>query len=85
MTGFGKSETQSSLGRFAIEIQSLNRKYLESSVFLPKDFLFLEIEVKKWVAKFITRGSVSIRIHFFPSDCTADLLPDRSRCLQENA
>lgn len=82
MTGFGKSEVSTTFGRFSVEIQSLNRKYLESSVYLPKEFSQLEMEVKKWVSEKIARGSISVRVNFSPKDVLQEAIPDLELCRQ---
>lgn len=77
MTGYGRVSFPSSLGRFVIEIQSLNRKFLESFISLPKQFMRFEVEIKKWVAKEITRGQISVRISFTQeAKQVKELLPD---------
>lgn len=62
MTAYGRSSLLSSLGRFVAEIHSVNRKMLDLSVFLPRDFLRFDIDVRKWVGKVLERGQVNIRI-----------------------
>lgn len=78
MTGFGKAEKETSIGRLSVEIQSLNRKFLESSIYLPKEFAQLETEVKKQVASRISRGSVSVRVNIQTEEAVEHLLPDLS-------
>lgn len=62
MTGFGRSESDSSLGKWVVEIQSINRKYLEVFVSLPKEMAYFETDVRKIVGKFLSRGQVVVRI-----------------------
>lgn len=75
MTGFGRSLLDTSFGKLTVEIQSINRKYLEVFVSLPKEFSRFEHEVRKWVADAVSRGSVSVRIAFLPNSLE-NLLPD---------
>ncbi len=62
MTAFGRANFHSDVGDFVIELQSVNRKYLEVSVSIPKELSSFEISLKKWISPFITRGQVSLRV-----------------------
>lgn len=77
MTGFGRAILDSDFGRIIVEIQSVNRKYLEMNVLLPKDVSRYEMEIRKWVNLVISRGQLTIRVFFIPSDeSLSELLPD---------
>ena len=77
MTGFGRSEQETSLGKIVIEIQSINRKYFELNVSLPKELSRFEIEIRKKVSEFVQRGLVWLRIHIFPNTASLEqTLPD---------
>ena len=79
MTGFGRSESDALFGKVIVEIQSVNRKYLEIYVSLPKEFARFENEIRKVAAEKVQRGLVSIRVHVFQNaSAMADLLPDFS-------
>jgi uncharacterized protein (TIGR00255 family) len=67
MTGFGRAISESKIGKLTAEIQSVNRKYLEVFVSLPKEFSRFEPEIRKWVGEFISRGQVSVRIFLNPN------------------
>lgn len=75
MTGFGRAIVDSSLGRVIAEIQSVNRKYLDISVSLPKEFSRFEQDVRTWVSEKVARGQVSIRIYLIPK-ASFNFLPD---------
>jgi uncharacterized protein (TIGR00255 family) len=77
MTGFGRAVTDTSLGKLVAEIQSVNRKYLEIFVSLPKEFTRFEPEVRSWISERVARGQVSVRLSVISSsDATVALLPD---------
>lgn len=63
MTAYGRSCVVSPLGRFSVEIQSVNRKHLEVNTVLPSEFLRFDAEIKKWVSNVVGRGQVNIKIH----------------------
>lgn len=62
MTAYGRATLISGKGRFVAEIQSLNRKFQEISVMLPRELSSLETEIRKWVAARVLRGKITLRI-----------------------
>ena len=77
MTGFGRSHVIAPFGQFIVEIQSVNRKYLEIFVSMPKEWTRFENDVRKWIGMAISRGQINVRIYFMPgSEAIGDLLPD---------
>ena len=62
MTGYGKETFIEDGVSYFLEIYSVNRKMLDISVFLPKELLSLEIDIRKWVGQFITRGQVTVKL-----------------------
>ena len=77
MTGFGRSVCEAPFGRLVAEIQSVNRKYLEIFISLPKEFNRFDPEIRKWVSESISRGQVSVRLFLTPSEEVLNqLMPD---------
>lgn len=77
MTGFGRALFDAPFGRLIVEIQSVNRKYLEIFVSLPKEFGRFEQDVRKWIQEAVHRGQVTVRIHFVPkAGRVEEALPD---------
>lgn len=62
MTAYGWAEKRSSIGSITVEIQSLNRKFLDVSVSIPKELSMFETGVRQLVASVLQRGRVSIKI-----------------------
>lgn len=62
MTGFGRAEREAPFGKILVEVQSVNRKFLEISFSLPKEWLRFEPELRKRVGEWVLRGSVSVRV-----------------------
>ncbi len=60
MTGYGKGEATYNNGRIIIEIRSVNHRYGEISVKLPRVFLQYENEVKRMVASVLKRGKIDV-------------------------
>ena len=64
MTGYGKSESLTESGKILVEIRSVNHRYGEISVKLPRQFMPLEGEIKKRVTDRFKRGKIDIFINF---------------------
>lgn len=64
MTGYGKSESVTDCGKLSVEIRSVNHRYGEISVKLPRQFMALEGEIKKRVADRFKRGKIDLFINF---------------------
>lgn len=62
MTAFGKATIAVPLGRFVVEIQSVNRKFLEINLFLPRELNRFDPEIKRWIGAAVDRGQVTVRI-----------------------
>ncbi len=62
MTGFGRALREFSLGRLVVEIQSVNRKYLEINCSFPKELQRRELEIRKRISESISRGQINLRV-----------------------
>ncbi len=64
MTGFGRSNLQENLREYQIEIKSVNHKYIDINVRMPRNISFLEDEVRKLISSRIKRGKIDVFITF---------------------
>ncbi|MBW4057019.1 MAG: YicC family protein [Proteobacteria bacterium] len=64
MTGYGKGEASTPAGNFLIEIRSVNHRYGEISVRLPRTFYVFENEVKRLAASILKRGKIDISVQW---------------------
>ncbi|HHT93668.1 MAG TPA: YicC family protein [Clostridiaceae bacterium] len=62
MTGFGRGEYSDGERRFIVEIKTVNHRYIDINVRMPRDLISLEEKIHKLVKKHITRGKVDIFI-----------------------
>mgnify|MGYP002620907017 CR=1 FL=1 len=62
MTGFGKSKLEINGRSYSVEIKSVNHRYCDINVKLPRSISFYENEIKKIVAQKISRGKIDIFI-----------------------
>lgn len=62
MTGFGAAEATTGLSRYAVEIRSVNHRFCEIVVRLPREFAPLEDQVRAIVQGRVLRGRVDVAI-----------------------
>ena len=62
MTGFGKSESTLNGVSCVIEVRSVNSRFLEISSKIPKNFAYLENDLKAQIKEKLARGSVNMSI-----------------------
>jgi len=68
MTGYGKAEADSSAGRITVEIKSVNHRYCEMFVKLPRVLSLMESDVKKKVVERLKRGKIEVYIQLEPGE-----------------
>jgi uncharacterized protein (TIGR00255 family) len=71
MTGFGRATVSLSIGQVTIEIQSINRRFLEITLNLPAQFYELEQQVRQWIKDAISRGYVSVNVSLIPNEISS--------------
>ena len=64
MTGFGRGKYENEGRNYTVEIKSVNHKYSDINVRLPKFFNSIEDIIRKTVANSISRGKVDVFITF---------------------
>lgn len=64
MTGFGQESLDAGLFQFNIEVRSLNSKFLDLNLRLPKLFSDKELEVRNLISEKLERGKVSVSIEY---------------------
>ncbi|NLW65782.1 MAG: YicC family protein [Clostridiales bacterium] len=62
MTGYGGVKLTAAEIEFSVELKSVNNRYLDTSVRMPRGYLFCEDTVKSAVSGHITRGKVDVFI-----------------------
>ncbi|MBQ3210431.1 MAG: YicC family protein [Oscillospiraceae bacterium] len=60
MTGYGSAKGTAEGLEISVELKSVNNRYLDTSVRLPRSFLFAEDAVKSSVQSHISRGKVDV-------------------------
>ncbi|MCA1059224.1 YicC family protein [Rossellomorea aquimaris] len=62
MTGFGRSKVESEQHSVTVEMKSVNHRFSECYIRMPRQLLKLEEKIKKQVSHFVKRGKVDIFI-----------------------
>ena len=78
MTAVGRSSRSFENGRIEIEIQSVNKRFLDIQVTAPKDFFGLELLIKKWISKEVSRGQIQINLNLFLETAPYELVPNKA-------
>ena len=63
MTGFGRAKFECEGREYSIEIKSVNHKYSDISIRLPKQISYLEENIRKQIASKIFRGKIDVFIN----------------------
>ena len=64
MTGFGKSTLSKEKRESQMEIKSVNHRYLDINIKMPKTLSYLEDTIKKEISEKIKRGKIDVFITF---------------------
>lgn len=68
MTGFGRCELADEARRITVEIKSVNHRYLDLAVKMPRKMNFFENNIRNLLKNYIQRGKVDVYITY--EDCT---------------
>ncbi|MCF6188304.1 MAG: YicC family protein [Desulfobulbaceae bacterium] len=90
MTGFGRGEAQAEGRTWTVEIKTVNHRFLDQRIVLPRSFSGLEERVKKLIAGRLDRGRVEVNVGL-QGDTSAgvslqvnmNLAEQYHRCLQQ--
>ncbi len=64
MTGFGRGEFTENDRKMIVEMKSVNHRYCDVNVRLPRKLNFLENDIKAFVKKKLSRGKVDLFINY---------------------
>ena len=64
MTSFGRSNSEEGKKRvFTVEMKSVNSRYLDVNIRMPKSIIYLEEEIRKMISNSLNRGKVDVFIN----------------------
>ena len=64
MTGFGRCEIQKGSRKFTVELKSVNHRYLDVNIRMPKKLNFFETAIRTLLKSYVNRGKVDIFITY---------------------
>ncbi len=64
MTGYGRCEVADEKHKFTVEMKSVNNRYLDINIKMPKKFNALESKIRNELKRFIKRGKVDVFITY---------------------
>lgn len=64
MTGFGRGESQGEGKEFLVEIKTVNHRYSDIFVKMPRSMSFLEDKIRDKVSKSVSRGKIDVYVSY---------------------
>ena len=64
MTGYGRAKLQKESREYILEIKSVNHKYLDMNIKLPRNLFCMEDRVRKSISNKISRGKIDVFITY---------------------
>ena len=64
MTGFGRCEIMENDRKFTVELKSVNHRYLDVNIKMPKKFGFFESSIRTLLKEYIQRGKVDVFVSY---------------------
>ncbi len=64
MTGYGRFETVDAQKKIVIDLRSVNHRYCDINVKVPRMYLYLEDKIKDYIGKRVRRGKIDVSFYF---------------------
>ena len=64
MTGFGRAEEITDNYKLSVEIKSVNHRYLDLNIKMPRRFFRFEADIRNIVKEYVSRGKVDLFINY---------------------
>lgn len=64
MTGFGRCEIMENNRKFTVELKSVNHRYLDVNIKIPKKFGFFESNIRTLLKEYMQRGKVDVFVSY---------------------
>ena len=64
MTGFGRAELSESEKKFTVEIKSVNHKYFDLNIRMPRKFNLFESNIRNLLKEYASRGKIDLYISY---------------------
>ena len=63
MTGYGRSLKENNNYQVTVEMKAVNHRFCEINIRMPRQFFFIEDQLKKVIGRYISRGKVDVFIN----------------------
>lgn len=77
LTGFGRAETTDGIGRIAVELKSVNNRYLQLDLHLPYGQGWADAPLRALFSERLTRGKVTINVEIVEYNPTTEVVVNR--------
>ena len=74
MTGFGRYEVSGQDRKMTVEIKSVNHRYCDINVKMPKKLAQFETQIRNIIGKYVQRGKVDLFLSYEDSIDTRDIV-----------
>ena len=64
MTGFGRGEFSSDSLKFTVEMKSVNHRYLDANIRIPKEYAYLDTSIRSELKRYLGRGKVDVFVTY---------------------
>lgn len=64
MTGFGRAELSESDKKFTVEVKSVNHKYFDLNIRMPRKFNLFESNIRNLLKEYVSRGKIDLYISY---------------------
>ena len=64
MTGFGRGEYSSDTLKFTVEMKSVNHRYLDANIRIPKEYAYLDTSIRSELKQYLGRGQVDVFVTY---------------------
>lgn len=68
MTGFGRGEKVFDTRKYSVELKSVNSRFCDINIRLPRFFNFAEVDVRKVITERLVRGKIDCYINYADND-----------------
>jgi uncharacterized protein (TIGR00255 family) len=71
MTGYGQAQTNGLGYQISCEVRSVNHRYLDTNIRIPRRYALLEDHIKEEVKKYVSRGRLELTINIEKTEAKA--------------
>ena len=62
MTGYGRGKYEEDGLEYTIEMKTINHRYNDITIKMPKYLIFLEDKMRQFITKYISRGKMEVYV-----------------------